>query len=161
MLHSHCETAKQFWKGCSRDQKNPIGTLQPVLIKWQLDTQGHIRGETPLPQPLLQSSTHPAGTVLGKAEGSSGMPKSFHRGKNTPSLHFCSVLVVACHGSRVGGSHLLHLDSLGTGLEEGKMSIIAATARNQSNLVPCSPNRPELFSQKARARGNWKLQFWF
>lgn len=81
--------------------------------------------------------------------------------KTTTYLHFCSVLVAACHGSRVGGSQLLHLDSLGTGLEEGKRSIMAATARNQSTLPPCSPNRPEPFWQKARAGRNWKLQFWF
>lgn len=70
ILHNHSGTAKQlgkqqFWKSCSSDQKNLTGTLQPVLIKWQLDSQGHTRGETALSHPSLQSSTHPSGAVFG------------------------------------------------------------------------------------------------
>lgn len=166
ILHNHSGTAKQlgkqqFWKSCSSDQKNLTGTLQPVLIKWQLDSQGHTRGETALSHPSLQSSTHPSGAVFGfRGRRELRHAKRLPQGKKIHPV-FCSVLVAACHGSRAGGSHLLHLDSLGTGLEEGKMSIIAATARNQSNLVLCSPDRPEPFSQKAKAGGKWKLQFWF
>lgn len=120
------------------------------------------RRDTPVPP--ITAEQHPPfrSRILGfKGRGEPRHAKRLpQRKKNTPCLRFCSVLVVACHGSRLGGSHLLHLDSLGTGLEKGEMSIIAATARNQSNLVPCSPDRPEPFSQKARAGGNWKLQFW-
>lgn len=131
------------------------------MIKCSWTTRNIPEEKHPCPTHYCRAAPTPQEQSLdSKAEGSSGMPKGFHKEKSTLHLHFCGVLVAACHGSRVGRSHLLHLDSLGTGLEEGKMSIVAATARNQSSLVPCSPSR-EPFSQKARAGGNWKLQFLF
>lgn len=121
--------------------------------------------DTPVP-PITaeQHEQHPpfrSSPWIQRQKGAQASQRTSTGEKNTIYLHFCSVLVAACHGSRAGGSHLLHLDSLGTGSEEGRWSLLQQQPENKAILIPCSPNRPEPFSQKAEAEGNWKFQFWF
>lgn len=83
--------------------------------------------ETLLSQPLLQSSTHPLGVLEYRGREEFKSAKRLQQGKITKgnsadvtSLHFCNVLVAACHGPTDRGSHLLWLGSLGTGHMGGR-----------------------------------------